>query len=478
MTTRTMFSYPRQDLVAGLVVFLVAVPLCLGIAVACGVPPVSGLIAGVAGGIVAPWISRSPLSVTGPAAGLISVVLAEVQRLGSIEAFMAALVLSGVMQFSLGVFRLGKFSALVPASVIKGMLASIGITILLKQFPVALGVQGGLGQIATEFNSGAALIAALSLAILYGWKYTPLARVPFIPAALMVVVVAALVAPFTGGVPLVEVPTGGWAVLSGALPRPDWASLLGSSAWVTALTLALVASVESLLSCQAVDRLDPLKRHSPPDRELMAQGAANAASGLLGGLPVTAVIVRSGANLAAGGRERLSALTHGVLILVSTLFFAATLNRIPLAALAAVLIQVGLKLASPVLFVEQRRLGPSQFVPFLVTIGAVLATDLLKGVIIGLVVGLFFILHQNAQGAVETVRAADGRLRIKFRRDATFLIKPALLAAFEAVEEGSKLVVDGSGVFVDQDVREAILAFIEDAHSRGIQVSLEGLSLP
>ncbi|MEO7359890.1 MAG: SulP family inorganic anion transporter, partial [Gemmatimonadaceae bacterium] len=298
----SMFAYPRNDLIAGAVVFLVAIPLCLGIAVACGVPPISGLIAGIAGGLIVPWISRSALSVTGPAAGLTSVVLAEVVNLGSLELFLSAVMAAGVIQFALGVLRTGRFTALVPSAVIKGMLAAIGITIVLKQLPVAFGVVGGISQIATSLSLGAVLIAAVSLTILFAWAHTPFAKYSVISPALIVVLVATGMAMAFAGIPslaldakhFVSVPLGDFNQLVAALPRPDLGALFSPDVWLVGLTIAVVASIETLLSLQAIDRLDPLKRKSPPDRELLAQGVANLASGFMGGLPVTAVIVRSG----------------------------------------------------------------------------------------------------------------------------------------------------------------------------------------
>jgi MFS superfamily sulfate permease-like transporter len=239
----------------------------------------------------------------------------------------------------------------------------------------------------------------------------------------------------------------------------------------------VVASIETLLSLQAIDRLDPLRRRSAPDRELLAQGAANAVSGFFGGLPVTAVIVRSGANLAAGGRERMSALVHGLLLLLAVLFAGAMLNRIPLAALAAVLIQVGLKLCSPALFQTQWRLGMHQFLPFAVTITAILATDLLKGVIVGLVVGIFFVLRQNSAGAIVDAREVDGTRVLRFRRDGTFISKPALVGLLDSVQDGEHVVVDGSGEFVDHDMKEVLAEFVSDAPSRGVRVQVRGIDL-
>jgi MFS superfamily sulfate permease-like transporter len=480
----SMFSHPKEDAVAGLVVFLVALPLCLGIAIACGVPPVSGLVAGIVGGLVVPIISRSPLSVTGPAAGLTSIVLVEVQHLGGLEPFLSAVVLAGGLQFALGVLQMGRFAALVPSAVIKGMLAAIGVTIVWKQLPVAFGSSGGVLDIPAQLHGGAALIALLSLGILYGWKYTPLARFKLLSPALVAVVVASVVARWLAGMPelglsaahFVDVPLGGIATLYAALPRPEMAGFASPAVWVAAATIAIVASIETLLSLQAVDRLDPLKRHSPPDRELLAQGTANAVSGLLGGLPVTAVIVRSGANVAAGGRERMSALLHGLLLFGAVVFAGPLLNMIPLACLAAVLIQVGLNLCKPALFSTQVRLGITQLLPFALTIAAVLALDLLKGVIVGILVGIAFVLYENSKRAVVATRA-DGVLKMRFRRDGTFISKPGIVSALDDVGDGETVVIDGAGEYIDHDVKEVLATFIEDAKHRNIRVSLVGIDL-
>jgi len=480
-----MFSYPRQDLVAGIVVFLVAVPLCLGIAVACGVPPISGLVAGIAGGLIVPWLSRSALSVTGPAAGLTSIVLVEVQRLGSLNVFLTAVILAGLLQIVFGVLKSGRFASLVPSAVIKGMLAAIGITIIIKQLPVAFGTVGGIGDIAAQFTPGAVLIATASLAILFGWRHTPLSKISWLSSALVVVLTTTLMAIAFTGVPalalapkhFVQVPLGSPSELFAALPRPDFNAFLLPATWVAAVTIAVVASIETLLSLQAIDRLDPLRRRSPPDRELLAQGAANAVSGFFGGLPVTAVIVRSGANLSAGGRQRMSALVHGLLLLLALLFAGAMLNRIPLAALAAVLIQVGLKLCSPALFRTQWKLGMLQFFPFALTVAAILATDLLKGVIAGIVIGIFFVLRQNANGAIVDGRDPDGTRVLRFRRDGTFISKPALVGMLDTVQDGEHVIVDGSDEFVDHDMKEVLAEFVNDAPSRGVRVQLRGIDL-
>ena len=479
----SMFSFPKEDTVAGIVVFLVALPLCLGIAIACGVPPVSGLVAGVVGGIVVPWISRSPLSVTGPAAGLTSIVLAETSKLG-LNGFLMGVVIGGVLQFLLGVIRAGRFSAMVPSSVIKGMLAAIGITIVWRQLPVAFGAAGGVFDIPAQLHPGAALIAVLSLAMLYGWQYTPLAAYKLVSPALIVVVTASVVAELlrSSGLGLadshyVNVPLGGITALASALPRPDWGSAMNPAVWITGATIAVVASIETLLSVQAVDRLDPLKRHSPPDRELLAQGTANAVSGFLGGLPVTAVIVRSGANVAAGARERMSTLVHGTLLLVAVVFAGPLLNKIPMACLAAVLIQVGLNLCKPALFATQVRLGLTQLLPFAVTITAVLALDLLKGVIVGIVVGIGFVLYENSKRAVLAERDHAGVWQMRFRRDGTFVSKPGIVSTLDEVDDGDRVVIDGTGEYIDHDVKEVLATFVQDAKHRNINVTLVGIDM-
>jgi len=247
--------------------------------------------------------------------------------------------------------------------------------------------------------------------------------------------------------------------------------------WVAAATIAIVASVETLLSVQAVDRLDPLKRHSPPDRELLAQGAANTVSGFLGGLPVTAVIVRSGANVAAGGRERMSALVHGVLLLVAVIFAGSLLNMIPLACLAAVLIQVGLNLCKPALFTTQVKLGLTQLLPFAITIAAVLALDLLKGVIVGIVVGIAFVLYENSKRAVVSVRDEAGIWQMRFRRDGTFVSKPGIVSTLDEVDDGEAVVIDGTGEYIDHDVKEVLATFVADAQHRNIKVTVVGIDL-
>ncbi len=478
-----MFAYPKQDLVAGIVVFLVALPLCLGIAVASGVPPVSGLVAGIVGGLVVPFLSRSSLSVSGPAAGLAAIVLVEVEAIG-LPAFLTAVILAGLMQVAFGVLKTGVYSTLVPSSVIKGMLAAIGATIVLKQVPTALGVKT-LSEIATYVHPGSAVIAVVSLVVLYAWRASPLQRVYWLPPALVVVALATGLSELFGAFApalalepkhLVSVPTGGLFSLASALPRPTLGALPEVSTWVVAATIAIVASLETLLSVQAVDRLDPLHRRSPPDTELVAQGLGNIVSGLLGGLPITSVIVRSGANVAAGGRERFAAVVHGVLLFVAVVGLAPLLNHIPLAVLAAVLIQIGLTLCRVSLWQEQYRLGFDQFAPFAITVAAILYEDLLVGVTIGIVVGIGFVLRHTARGTV-AVREEGGKWLFHLRRDGTFVAKAALQSAFDRVPDSGHAILDASGEYMDHDMKELVAAFQVEARRRNIDFSVLGLDL-
>jgi MFS superfamily sulfate permease-like transporter len=309
--------------------------------------------------------------------------------------------------------------------------------------------------------------------------------VKLLSPALVAVVLSSLIAGVLADVPglalapaqFVNVPLGGLTALYSELPLPDFSVLGRMDAWVAAITLAIVASIETLLSLQAVDRLDPLKRHSPPDRELLAQGTANTLSGLLGGLPLTAVIVRSGANVAAGARDRLSSIVHGALLLISVLFAGSLLNSIPLACLAAVLIQVGLNLCKPALFATQVRLGPTQLLPFALTIAAVLALDLLRGVIVGILVGVAFVLYENTRKAVVAQRDAQGVWRIRFRRDGTFMSKPHIVSALDEVDDGEHVEIDGNNEYIDHDVKEVLSTFIQDASHRNIRVTVVGMDL-
>ncbi len=485
----------RPDIAAGLVVFLVALPLCLGIAQASGAPLLSGLIAGFVGGLVVASISKAPLSVSGPAAGLAVIVASGIVTLG-FRAFLVAVLLAGAMQIALGVARLGVIAHYFPISVIKGMLAAIGILIIIKQLPHAVGydaeVEGNLDFVNADGSTalstlwaalGALTPAAIAVSVAcfvvhFAWvaMQKRVEKLKMMPAALMSVVTGALVALLWPGTKLsaehlVALPRFSSASdVLGAVVLPDFSQLSDGRVWATAVTLCIVASIETLLSLEAVDRLDPLRRISPPNRELVAQGTGNMLSALLGGLPITAVIVRSSANVMAGGRTRLSAMVHGVFLLVAVLLLAPLFNQVPLAALAVVLLVVGAKLTPVGLWKSMWRAGYSQFIPFVVTIGAVVFTDLLKGTFIGLAVGLVFAVRAQQKNAISVI-AEPGRTLIRFTKDMTFLQKAQLKEALRSIEPGTAVTIDRSVCdFVDDDIEELLLEFTQLASSRRITV--------
>ena len=509
----SIFSTIGQDAPAGLVVFLVALPLCLGISLASGAPLLAGLVTGIVGGVLVSWLSGSQLSVSGPAAGLTVIILTAIATLGSFQAVMAATVVAGVLQMLMGVVKAGVIGMYFPAAVIRGMLAAIGLILILKQIPHFLGADtdyfedmdflqfnglntfSAIGAAAKGLSPGSVLVGAVSLALLLLWDSAPLRRLKLVqkvPAALVVVVVSIAlnqllkaVAPEMQVKPehLVKLPI--VSSLSGLLSQmsfPDWSAFARPATYGVALTIAIVASLETLLSVEAVDNLDPQKRHTPTNRELLAQGAGNVVSGLLGGLPITAVIVRSSANIAAGGQTKVAAFFHGILLLVSLLFLGSILNLIPLSALAAVLLLVGYKLTTPALYRKQWQLGREQFVPFIITIVAVLFTDLLKGVSIGLALGFFFILRDNAKAGSylrrDTASDADepGSLHLRLPEHVSFLNKASIVTTLEELPAGSRIILDGTrSDVIDHDVLEAIEAFRQAAPARGIDLELRGI---
>lgn len=494
----------RADLPASLVVFLVALPLCLGIALASGAPLLSGIIAGVVGGIVVGFASGSHLMVSGPAAGLTAIVLAAIQQLGGFPRFLPAVVLGGMLQLVLGAVRAGIIGYYFPSSVIKGMLAAIGLILILKQIPHAVGYDAdyegdfafreptgettfsALGTALQQIQPGAVVIAALGLAVLALWPRTPLARIRLLPAPLIVVALGIginellrLVAPALAirDTHLVQLPENPAALL-GQVVLPDWSAIGDPAVWTVAATIGLVASLESLLSLEATNKLDPLKRDAPANRELMAQGLGNMVSGLAGGLPVTGVIVRSSANIDAGARTRLSAVLHAVLLAVAVLAIPFALNRIPLAALAAILLYTGFKLAHPKLFRTAWRVGLAHVIPFTVTIVAILLTDLLVGIGIGMVVGVFFILLENLRKPVLSEVSPPGAVlrRYVLPDQVTFLNKASIAAFLDRLPHGCRVEIDGRKTkAIDYDVLETLLDFRETARSREIDYRLVGV---
>lgn len=492
----------KYDIPAGLVVFLVALPLCLGIALASGAPLLAGIVAGIVGGLVIPLVSRSQLSVSGPAAGLAAIVVAGIATLQSFQAFAMAVVIGGVLQLALGLLKAGAISHFFPSSVIKGMLAAIGVLLILKQLPHAIGfdkdnfasesfqAEGGntftmLAQAPQALEWGAFLISAVCLAILVGWEKSRFAKISWLPAPLIAVVVATLGNElFKVAVPslaleqkhLVSLPIGeGAQSLLSALQLPDWSAITRPEVWVLGVTLAIVASLETLLNLEAVDRIDPWHRKSPPNRELVAQGLANMLSGFAGGLPVTSVIVRSSANTNAGARTRVSAFTHGALLLLAVVFAAGLLSHIPLACLATILLATGYKLAKPKIFAEMHKLGWNHFIPFVVTIVAIVLTDLLKGIAIGLAVGVLFVLRAQMSRVFDVIHEG-ARVTIRFNKAAYFFTQGKLVALFERLPSDTHVIVDAQGAsYIDHDVAELIRRFQQSAPRRNIHVEIRGL---
>lgn len=498
------FSNAASDIPAAIVVFLVALPLCLGIALGSNAPLFSGIIAGVVGGLIIGVLSGSSLSVAGPAAGLTAVVAVAIGKMPVFEAFLLSVVIAGLLQILLGFLRAGIIGDYVPNSVIRGMLAAIGIILILKQLPHLTGFdkdfQGDeaflqidrrntFSEIIYSINylSPAAIVIGLvSLIILWIWdgkfiKSRPLFK--FIPGPLIVVLVGVLLYNFLSGFGhvwaldpnhLVKLPiTAGLSSAGELLHHPQWQYLANPQVWITGVTIALVASLETLLSIEAVDKLDPYNRRTPTNRELKAQGVGNLVSGLLGGLPITSVIVRSSANVNAGAKTRLSTMFHGLLLMMSVLFIPGLLNMIPLSALAAILIATGYKLAKPALFREFHKKGWDQLVPFVATIVAILLTDLLIGILVGMGVSLFFLLRSNFHSAVMIVHD-ENKYLVRLRKDVSFLNKPIIKERLEQVPENSYVLIDITRAdFIDKDIIDVINEFMHHAGLKNIRVEVK-----
>lgn len=499
----------KYDLPAGLVVFLIALPLCLGIALASGAPLFSGLISGIVGGIVIGALSASHTSVSGPAAGLTAVVLVSIQQLGAFDAFLFAVVVAGVLQAIIGLLKGGIIANYFPSNVIKGMLTGIGIIIILKQIPHALGYdkdaegdfaffeEGGSNTFLTIWNTltefihpGATVVALISVAIMLLWEKPFFkSRLGVIPGALVAVIGSVLLNQLfiTFGEPwailpehLVSIPVANdGAAFLAQFTLPDFSQWNNPKVYTVGLTICIVASIETLLCLEAVDKIDPYSRYSDPNKELKAQGIGNVVSGLIGGLPITSVIVRSSANVNANARTKGSAVFHGLLLLVCAAFIPIILNMIPLAALAAVLILTGYKLAKISIFKEAWANGKYQWWPFIITVFAVVFTDLLTGVVIGLVASAFAILRSNMRNAYhfdrETYQEGD-RITVKLSQEVSFLNKAAIKTTLEDLPENSKVTVDATDtVYIDFDVLEIIKEFAnQKAAGKNIEMTLLG----
>lgn len=495
-----------KDLVSGLVVFLVALPLCLGIAHASGAPLLAGLVSGIVAGLLVSWASGSHTSVSGPAAGLTAIVLHEIEVLGTFEAFLVAVIVAGVLQLVMGALRLGFIALFVPSNIIKGLLAAIGIILILKQIPHALGhdpdyegdfaffQEDGLNTFTEIFAAllriepGAATIGIGSIVLLILWDRSRLKK-SLIPAPLVIVMLGVLAKQlmerWSGDWPievshLVQVPViGSLAELRTTLHAPDFGRILDPTVYAAGATIAIVASLETLLNLDAADKLDPRRRLSPPNRELFAQGIGNITAGLLGGLPITSVVVRSSVNITIGAQSRLSAFFHGVFLLMSILVIPTVLNEIPLASLAAILVTTGVKLAPLSLFRRMWREGYSQFIPFATTVAAIVLTDLLVGIAIGLAVSTLFILRSNFKRPflAEQARYVGGEvLRLTLSDQVTFLNRAALVQTLSSLPAGSQIVLDARTTdFIDPDILDYIREFRDEiAPAKGIRLSLIG----
>ncbi|RDI53787.1 SulP family inorganic anion transporter [Flavobacterium glaciei] len=488
------FSSLKTDSLSGLVVFLVALPLCLGIAVASGASPFAGIISGVIGGLIVGYFSGSNVSVSGPAAGLIAIVLLAIQDLG-FETFLLAIVLAGILQLILGFAKAGTISNYFPSGVIEGMLTGIGIIIIKKELPHAIGYDkehdgdffnynltdsadsGFFNEIIHSLNfahTGIIILTLLSIGILVAFNKLPfLKKLKVLPGALVVVVVGILLNEafrlansqlLISRDHLVTLPVAGSIdEFIAQFTLPNFAGISNPKVWITAATIAAVASIETLLCLEAGDKLDPLKRYSSANTELKAQGIGNIISGLIGGLPMTSVIVRTSANIQAGARTKFSAIFHGLLLLLTVVLIPGLLNKIPMACLAAILIMIGFKLASPKVFMHMWKIGKFQFIPFIVTVIGVVGIDLLKGVGIGLLVSVFFILSGNMKLAYffKKEEHKEGEdINIDLAQEVSFLNKAAIKETLRHLPENSKVIISAKNtVYIDYDVLELIKDF-------------------
>jgi MFS superfamily sulfate permease-like transporter len=503
-------SFLKNDWKSGISVFLVALPLCLGIALASGAPLFSGLISGIIGGIVIGIFSGSEVSVSGPAAGLTIIVATAIKDLGSYQGFLVAVILAGILQLIFGYLKGGRLSAFFPDSVIKGMLVSIGLVIILKQIPHALGDDADyegefeFEQVAdnqntitefirsfVDFNYGAVNITIACLLLIIVWDKFAKKDFKFFqifPSFLAAVILGifinemyAIYRPeyYLGistkhmvSVPLFKT----FGDFTGTLMSPDFTFLSNSKIYTIAITLAIVASLESLLSLEAADSIDTEKRISSSNKELKAQGIGNILSGLLGGLPVTSVVVRTSANVYSGAKTRMSTIFHGILLVGSVVFIPTILNKIPLAALAAILLMVGYKLSNPQVFKKIFKEGYDQFIPFIVTILVVIFKDLLWGIAVGSLVGILFVLRTNFNNAVTSIREGNNVL-INFNKDIYFMNKSQIKEILMDLKEGDDVFIDGTKAkFIDHDIFSILLEFKKNAKIRDIDVDFKNVS--
>ncbi|MCF6128888.1 SulP family inorganic anion transporter [Flavobacterium sp. AS60] len=503
-----LFANLKSDFSSGLVVFLVALPLCLGIALASGAPLFAGIISGVVGGLVVGYLSQSHLSVSGPAAGLTAIVLTAISDLGAFDVFLMAGLIAGAIQLLLGFIKAGSISNYFPTNVIEGMLAGIGVIIFLKQIPHAFGYdpdhEGDLGffqpdgentfseifQMVNHVQPGAIVITLVSLTILIAWtKIDFLKKLKLVPAALIAVVIGILLNEFfiqtgsslaIGAEHLVALPVPtSFEEFKAIFVAPDFSSITNSKVWIVGVTIAVVASIETLLCVEAADRMDAQKRYTDTNVELKAQGVGNIISSLLGGLPMTSVVVRTSANNNAGAKSKMSTIIHGTLLLVSVLSIPALLNKIPLATLAAILLLIGYKLANPKTIKHFWEKGKYQFVPFIATFVGVVFTDLLKGVALGIIISIIFVLKGNLKRAYNFRKEeyADGDvIHIDLAQEVSFLNKAAIKSTLMAIPENSRVIINAEDtVYIAHDILDLIREFkTTRAKDENIKVKLKG----
>ena len=487
----------KSDFSASIVVFFIALPLCLGISLASGAPLVSGIIAGICGGIIVGFLSGSHTSVSGPAAGLTVIVLTAIQQLGSFEVFLTALFIAGIIQLILGFIGAGIIGNFVPSSVIKGMLAAIGIILIFKQLPHAVGYdvdfegdetfsqldhQNTFSELLHLFDRitpTAIIVSMVTFLVLYFGdtpKFKKMMLFKLLPVSLVAILVGTIFSILIGFIfpaialeneHLVQIPN----ILSKEnFNTPDFTQILNISVFLVAIKIAIVASLETLLSIEATDKLDPQKRFTPTSKELIAQGAGNTISALIGGLPITAVIVRSSANIVAGGRTKMSAIFHGVLLLVCVLVLTKILNQIPLSSLAVLLIFVGYKLTKPVLYKETFANGYDQFLPFIITVISIVFSDLLTGVFIGLLSSIYFIIKNSYKRAVSITHDNNNCL-IRLKGNVSFLNKAVIRNYLEQMPADTFVIIDGTtALYIDKDIIELLDEFILMAQFKKITV--------
>lgn len=495
-------TWLKYDLPAGFSVFLVALPLCLGIALASGAPLYAGLLSGIIGGIIVGAVSGSHLGVSGPAAGLTTLVSAAIVSLGDYRVFLLAVMIAGAFQLIMGLLKLGTIALYFPSSVIKGMLAAIGIILISKQIPVALGYdhpdfwESGFPMLIESFtidnfkhlfSKGAVLVTVVSLLALIIMQQPFAKKIKFIPAPLMAVLIGVVTAIifhnatdefYVKETQLVHIPNN----VFGDITFPDFSKLLSSvNIWKDGLTIGLLASLETLLCVEAIDKMDKQNRITPVNRELVAQGIGNLTCGLLGAIPMTAVVVRGSANVNAGARTKMSVITHGAFLLIAVLVFPFLLNKIPYASLAAILLITGFNLAKPKLFKGMWKLGLKQFLPFIITIIVILATDLLVGVLIGLLISIYFIIQNNFVAQYKLSHKVVDRIHhytIKLNNNVSFLNKVSLRKTLDEFPEYSVVTIDGTeSSFIDYDILEIISEFSNKAKYKHIELHLDNVEV-